>query len=68
MFILLAIKAFQLIFYLEESQGKEHLMFTDDDQYCYDFDDDLDELFNLAIYLINTNPMAELNSVSHLIV
>eukprot|EP00794_Sanderia_malayensis_P005321 gene5321-5990_t len=45
----------------ENSQGREHLMFTDEDQFCYDFDDDLDELFNLAIYLINTNPMAELN-------
>ena len=38
-------------------------MFSDEDQYCYDFDDDLDELYDLAMFLISSNPMAELNDV-----
>lgn len=29
------------------------------DKSCYDFDDDIDELFDLANYLIETNPLAE---------
>ena len=39
-------------------------MFDDVDQNYYDFDDDLDELYQLALFLVRTNPMSVLNEVS----
>ena len=33
----------------------------------YDFDDDIDELFNLASFLIETNPLAEVSEVRSII-
>ena len=38
-------------------------MFNAEDQSCYDFDDDLDELYQLASFLVRTNPMSILNDV-----
>ena len=38
-------------------------MFDAEDQNCYDFDDDLDELYQLALFLVRTNPMSILNDV-----
>lgn len=38
-------------------------MFDEENQSCYDFDDDLDELYQLATFLARANPMAILNKV-----
>ena len=40
-------------------------MFGDEDQFCYDYDDDIDELFKLGQYLVETNPLAESDEVKH---
>lgn len=45
----------------DSSDVKEYLMFNAEDQSCYDFDDDLDELYQLASFLVRTNPMSILN-------
>lgn len=42
---------------------KERTMFDEENQSCYDFDDDLDELYQLATFLARANPMAILNKV-----
>lgn len=39
-------------------------MFDEENQNLYDFDDDLDELYQLASFLVKTNPMSVLNNVS----
>ena len=52
------------LYIVDNSNGTQHTMFDDDDQSCYDFDDDLDELYELAMFLIKANPMAILNEVS----
>ncbi|XP_065071279.1 uncharacterized protein LOC135695968 isoform X2 [Rhopilema esculentum] len=45
----------------DASSETRYLMFEDEDQSCYDFNDDIDELYHLATFLITTNPMAVLN-------
>lgn len=37
-------------------------------QSCYDFDDDVDELFNLAIFLIDNNPLLVTNMVQYFLI